>query len=168
MKIVSIFLVFLFMPLVSMATTYKYTKKMGGDNAKYYIDITVDNLGINVSDHFNSTIYSDSLFQCSTKHNTKIYLRDFHIEDVDEMHNVVFISYIVSCNNEPKKIKYVAIYNGIQYIISGMARIAHVNDNWSQLSKTKINYTTNNNLDKNKKLFYFMIRHWPSQAILVQ
>ncbi|WP_217700225.1 hypothetical protein, partial [Salmonella enterica] len=78
-----------------------------------------------------------------------------------------FISYGFLCNEDPSQIKYVAIYKGVSYILSGIPLTVSVSDNWNNISKTKISYNVSDTLRANGELFSFMINSWPSQAIFI-
>ncbi|AXE04863.1 hypothetical protein CTQ56_004440 [Salmonella enterica subsp. houtenae] len=169
MKVLSIFLFLLCIPIHSMADTYEYFIKLGINDIKYDVHISIRESSIRIYDSFDlSWSYNDTMPQCVNSNNTKILLRDFHVENVKNMRNIIFISYGFLCNEDPSQVKYVAIYKGVSYILSGIPLTVSVSDNWNNISKTKISYNVSDTLRANGELFSFMINSWPSQAIFIR
>lgn len=169
MKILSIFLSLLCVPVYSIADAYEYSIKSGVNDIKYDIHVSIKKTNIRVYDDFDlSWSYNDTMPQCANINNTEILLRDFHIENVKNMQNVIFISYDFLCNEKPYQVKYVAIYKGVSYILSGVPMVVSVNDNWSEISKAKVPYNISDTLRANRELFEFMVYSWSSQAIFIQ
>lgn len=83
MKVLSIFLFLLCIPIHSMADTYEYFIKLGINDIKYDVHISIRESSIRIYDSFDlSWSYNDTMPQCVNSNNTKILLRDFHVENV--------------------------------------------------------------------------------------
>ncbi|EMR5621145.1 hypothetical protein WJW69_004388 [Salmonella enterica] len=169
MKVFSIFLFLLCIPLYTMADAYEYSLKLGGDDIKHNIHVSIRKLNIRIYDSFDlSWSYNDTMPQCANSNNSGILLRDFHVENVKNMRNIIFISYGFLCNDKPSQVKYVAIYKGVSYILSGIPLTLSVNDNWRKISKTKISYNINDTLRVNGELFEFMINNLLPQVLFIR
>lgn len=168
MKIPSVFFIFIFLPFLTKANILEYSLKKNGD-MKYDIHATIENSKIDVIDHFNSSwSFTDSSSMCQDGNKSRILLRSFYIDNVADMNNIIFITYIMSCKLVKERVKYVAIYNGIPYILSGYALTTSVSDDWETLIKSGFQYNASENLRGNKELLSYMIRYWPSQIILIR
>ncbi|TKV05700.1 hypothetical protein FDX19_21870 [Citrobacter sp. wls619] len=168
MKYVCFFL--LGIPLFSMANTYEYMQSVNNNGVKYDIHIIIKKTIITVTDHFDpSWSFKDTSFQCNNENKAQIYLRHVDVANVGDKQNVFFISYMMSCEDQsqPPRIEYLAIYKGVQYVMSGIALTASVNDDWKRLSKRKFSYHINDALRNDNEVFNFMVKYWPSQIILV-
>ncbi|EJH7011974.1 hypothetical protein QB714_003937 [Salmonella enterica] len=152
-----------------MADTYEYSIKLEFNDIKYDAHVSIRKLNVIIYDSFDlSWSYNDIMPQCANSNNTKILLRDFYVENVKNMRNIIFISYVFLCNDKPSQVKYVAIYKGVSYVLSGIPLTVSVSDNWNKISKTKVSYNVSDTLRVNGDLFNFMINSWPSQAIFVR
>lgn len=171
----SIILLSFFISLPLKAHTYQLSKKIDIKDSKYEIKIRLEHEKISIIDYLNPTrSFNEPMTICKDGNPGHLSLINFDVKDIntdeknDKMHNVIFLSYSIQCNNEPLKIKYLALYKGVPYSLYGEAWNVSVNYNWNNHFKIKNKASPNKNLLKQKILFDFMTTTWLSQSILIR
>ncbi|CNL10986.1 hypothetical protein [Yersinia aleksiciae] len=156
---------------LSSATVYNFSKRIDEKDSKYDVMVSVSESMIMVTNRDEpSASFKDLAPICKNDERSRLSLLHFDIGDltIRSMNNIVFISYIVDCTDQIPKVKYVAIYQGEEYVLQGDARVIPANYEWNKINERKFNPIANNNLSNNTDLLEHMIMSWPSQSILIR